>query len=91
MCSLTFSRTGDSGSCPDPLPRPDPMSGRLLCNNNNSFCVDGVCSGSMCQMLGRQDCQCTENVDQLCDLCCLNGEECVSTFILAVRKKLCTP
>lgn len=76
--------SGSSGSCQSPDPRPNPPGGgRLLCNNNNSICLDGVCSGSLCQAFGLQDCQCTENEDQLCDLCCLNGEECASTFILA--------
>ena len=50
--------------------------------------MDGVCTGSVCQAQYRlSDCQCTENEDQLCDLCCVSDEgECLSTFTLAVRE-----
>ena len=55
-----------------------------LCNQDRNTCVRGECTGSVCLRIGSTECQCTEDEDQLCHVCCsmdnVNGTtHCVST------------
>ena len=63
-------------------PAPNANEGAVLCNNDMNFCVDGVCSGSLCLAAGYTDCQCTE-VAQQCHLCCMKDGECMSSQVLS--------
>ena len=71
MCS------GDTGTCGAPEPKPD----NLVCNNGMNLCRNGICDGSVCLVMGLQDCECTA-VAQQCHVCCIRDGVCDSSFSL---------
>lgn len=82
FCQFPWLRlSGSSGECPASSAR----TGTALCNGNMNACVDGVCTGSVCLANDLQDCQCTGNTEQLCHVCCLMNEQCISSFTLQAR------
>ena len=42
---------------------------KTVCNTNSNTCVDGECSGSLCLIINKKDCQCLEK-DAYCNVCC---------------------
>lgn len=66
-CSEAVNCPGNNALCPEPMPRNNGMpcdEGRRVCNN-------GACDKSICTLLGREPCQCTE-ADNYCVICCVN-------------------
>ncbi len=75
--------SGSSSKCPAPVPR----SGTVFCNNDTNVCMDGLCTGSICEAMGMIKCQCSGpgiNETTLCHVCCQPEptEACQSTFEL---------
>ena len=55
----------------------------MTCNNGINLCHDGVCSGSICLVMGFLDCECTVELQQ-CHVCCMDSMNmtCRSSFEL---------
>lgn len=82
-CGEASFCTGNSGTCPAPIPR----RGNGLCNNDRNVCIDGVCAGSICITMNATDCQCSISAGNpestLCHVCCRVGSgPCESSFEL---------
>ncbi|XP_030622036.1 disintegrin and metalloproteinase domain-containing protein 10 [Chanos chanos] len=67
-------------------PTSEPKNNFTSCNGETQVCINGVCSGSICQKYGLEECTCAveENADetQLCHVCCMekgNPDTCSST------------
>lgn len=54
-----------SYTCPKATPVPE----RSVCDNGSRTCVKGDCVGSVCLLINKRDCQCS-NQTELCHVCC---------------------
>lgn len=69
MCfSLTY-QTGKNGRCPQAESKPS----NVTCNEGSNTCLDGSCTGSICALFEITECECHQNTDQLCHVCCNNS------------------
>lgn len=82
-CQNASYCNGSSASCPAGETRPD----KTPCNDGSNVCDHGVCNGSACILYGTTECYCSKE-NQLCEVCCWFGGECVSTFDWADAKNL---
>ena len=57
---------GSTASCPSRVAKPD----GTFCYGRTAVCESGSCSVSVCSLLGLELCQCTENEQDLCFVCC---------------------
>ena len=58
--------------CIDTSPQCQPhqkVPDRTYCNGNANVCVNGACTGSLCILHNKVDCQCTDTLN-LCNICC---------------------
>ena len=65
--ALTVFCSGTMSACDSPTPRSDSVT----CNNGMNLCREGVCSGSICLVMGYMDCECTAP-NQECHVCCID-------------------
>uniref|UniRef100_A0A8C4N466 Disintegrin and metalloproteinase domain-containing protein 10 n=1 Tax=Eptatretus burgeri TaxID=7764 RepID=A0A8C4N466_EPTBU len=78
-CAQSGYCSGSLASCP-----PSQHKGNLtLCSNGTRVCINGQCSGSVCQKHNLEECSCTgEDAQQQCHVCCMRPgepETCAST------------
>lgn len=80
QCAFTSFCNGSSKFCPTPQEKS--FSG-TSCNNGSNYCRNGQCTGTICVLLGLDECECSQ-ADLECHLCCraTNGT-CVSTILYA--------
>jgi disintegrin and metalloproteinase domain-containing protein 10 len=84
-CAQATNCNGNSPRCPEPEAQiPTGGLDYILCNNGTATCVDNVCNGSFCVVLNADSCVCNKT-DEICDVCCMVGGECVSTITLAAE------
>lgn len=69
-CSNSSFCNGVNASCPTPVPK----ANLTVCNGGTQVCLSGECSGSICLRFQLLECQCQQE-ENLCDLCCKNGED----------------
>ncbi|XP_050405995.2 disintegrin and metalloproteinase domain-containing protein 10 [Patella vulgata] len=67
-CSMASYCNGTFSNCPSPEFMPD----GLLCNGGRKTCLKGQCSSSICKKKGLIECQCINNDEHLCQVCCKN-------------------
>ena len=79
LFSLTLLNSGTNSTCGPPVPKKDSET----CNNGMNLCRAGVCSGSICLVMGLMDCECTAERQQ-CHVCCVDSTNmmCRSSFDL---------
>ena len=53
-------------------PTVDHKANGTLCYNGARTCMQGECTGSVCERESLQECQCTSPLDKLCHVCCKN-------------------
>ncbi|XP_072100121.1 disintegrin and metalloproteinase domain-containing protein 10 isoform X1 [Mobula birostris] len=72
-CALKSHCDGVSPTCPDSSPKED----HTLCNHGLLLCVNGQCSGSLCERHGLEQCSCgAQSAEEECHLCCqLSGND----------------
>uniref|UniRef100_A0A672Q971 Disintegrin and metalloproteinase domain-containing protein 10 n=1 Tax=Sinocyclocheilus grahami TaxID=75366 RepID=A0A672Q971_SINGR len=74
-CALQGMCNGNSAQCPTSTPKENFTS----CHSNTQVCLNGVCSGSICQKYGLDVCTCAteEGKDdtELCHVCCMKKGE----------------
>jgi len=64
-CAEAARCVSNSITCPAPTTKPD----KARCNNNANTCVKGECTGSVCAVHNKKDCQCYDKKDY-CHVCC---------------------
>ncbi|XP_020621423.1 disintegrin and metalloproteinase domain-containing protein 10-like isoform X2 [Orbicella faveolata] len=75
-CSLESTCNGMSGRCPEAESKPS----NVTCNGGSNTCLHGSCTGSICVLYDTIECECYQNTDQMCHVCCNNSQSvCVST------------
>ena len=67
LCSLTYS-SGQEGRCPQAESKPN----NVTCNAGLNTCQEGACIGTICALYGTNDCECHQNREEMCHVCC-NG------------------
>ena len=79
MLALTLPYSGTTSTCGQPVPKENTVT----CNSGMNLCRDGVCSGSICLVMGLLDCECTAERQQ-CHVCCMDRTNmmCSSSFDL---------
>lgn len=50
-------------------PKPVFKQNNTRCNTGSNVCINGECSGSLCSIIGKVDCQCSEE-SYKCSVCC---------------------
>ncbi|XP_059386030.1 disintegrin and metalloproteinase domain-containing protein 10 isoform X1 [Carassius carassius] len=74
-CALQGMCNGISAQCPTSTPKANFTS----CHSNTQVCLNGVCSGSICQKFGLEVCTCAteEGKDdtELCHVCCMKKSQ----------------
>ncbi|XP_020621435.1 disintegrin and metalloproteinase domain-containing protein 10-like [Orbicella faveolata] len=74
-CSLETTCDGMSGRCPEAESKPS----NVTCNGGSNTCLHGSCTGSICALYETTECECYQNKDEMCHVCCNNSQgECVS-------------
>ncbi|XP_061192298.1 disintegrin and metalloproteinase domain-containing protein 10-like [Saccostrea echinata] len=73
-CRQTAVCDGSNPKCPSPTLKPDNTS----CESDRKFCYNGTCTKSACERKNLVECQCTNNFQDACKLCCksLNATVC---------------
>lgn len=74
---------GATANCP----ASEPKSNFTLCNSDSQVCLNGVCSGSICERFGLKMCTCAsqdgkDEAAELCHVCCMENNTlstCAST------------
>ncbi|XP_013883020.1 disintegrin and metalloproteinase domain-containing protein 10 [Austrofundulus limnaeus] len=82
-CALQGWCSGNSASCPTSKPKQN----LTTCNSETQVCLNGVCSGSICEKYKLDVCTCAskdgkDEAAELCHVCCmekLNPSTCSST------------
>ncbi|CAI7994882.1 Disintegrin and metalloproteinase domain-containing protein 10 [Geodia barretti] len=74
-CQQASFCNGTSAACPPG----DTLEDNTPCNDGSNVCDHGVCNGSACTLYNTTECYCSRE-DQLCEVCCVFGGECISTF-----------
>ncbi|XP_052457946.1 disintegrin and metalloproteinase domain-containing protein 10 isoform X1 [Carassius gibelio] len=72
-CAYQGKCSGNSAQCPTSAPK----ANLTLCNGKRQVCLNGVCSGSICQMYeDLEACTCVteegKNETELCHVCCMS-------------------
>ena len=80
--SLTY-QTGRTGRCPEADWKPN----NVTCNHGSNTCSDGACIGSICALYGSNECECHQDRDELCHVCCNNSQ--VSRHNVSFTLKFC--
>ncbi|XP_046696079.1 disintegrin and metalloproteinase domain-containing protein 10 isoform X2 [Silurus meridionalis] len=69
-CALQGMCSGNTAQCPTSTPREN----LTLCNNNLQVCIQGACTGSICERYGLELCTCEskdgKDETELCHVCC---------------------
>ncbi|XP_067056132.1 disintegrin and metalloproteinase domain-containing protein 10-like [Acropora muricata] len=74
-CSVEMTCNGQSGRCPPAESKPT----NVTCNDGSNTCLDGVCAGPICALYELNECECYQNEDEICHVCCKeNQSECIS-------------
>ncbi|XP_037103271.1 disintegrin and metalloproteinase domain-containing protein 10 isoform X1 [Syngnathus acus] len=71
-CALQSNCNGNSALCPAPQAKENLTS----CNEDSQVCINGVCSGSICEKYNLEECTCAIENDkdeaaELCHVCCM--------------------
>ncbi|PFX34886.1 Disintegrin and metalloproteinase domain-containing protein 10 [Stylophora pistillata] len=67
--------SGQEGRCPQAESKPK----NVTCNAGLNTCQEGACIGTICALYGTNDCECHQNREEMCHVCC-NGSNgvCIS-------------
>ena len=63
-------QTGMNGRCPQAESKPS----NVTCNGGSNTCLHGSCTGSICALYETTECECHQNTDQTCHVCCNNTQ-----------------
>ncbi|CAM9097542.1 unnamed protein product, partial [Lampetra fluviatilis] len=79
-CAFPGTCTGTAAGCP----ASEPKANHTACNNGTQVCINGQCSGSICERFGLEECSCSDTEDdrEMCHLCCMQrgvAGSCVSS------------
>ncbi|XP_022796537.1 disintegrin and metalloproteinase domain-containing protein 10-like [Stylophora pistillata] len=68
-------KCGQEGRCPQAESKPK----NVTCNAGLNTCQEGACIGTICALYGTNDCECHQNREEMCHVCC-NGSNgvCIS-------------
>lgn len=70
-CSSIAQCDGTSAKCPEPPYKPDIVT---ECSKGRKVCINGTCTGSICQKTSETDCMCSQKAD-FCKICCMTGSD----------------
>ncbi|XP_068693194.1 disintegrin and metalloproteinase domain-containing protein 10-like [Montipora capricornis] len=74
-CSSETTCNGQSGRCPPAESKPR----NVTCNDGSNTCLDGACTGPICTLYGLNECECYQNEEEVCHVCCKGIQrECMS-------------
>ncbi|CAH3014642.1 unnamed protein product, partial [Porites evermanni] len=45
----------------------------VTCNSGSNTCLDGACTGSIYALYGTNECECHDDPDEMCHVCCNNS------------------
>ena len=78
-CAYNQSCNGTSSQCP--TAKPIDFKKPQHCGSNGAYCLNGACTGTVCNVvLGMENCECT-SAKSSCDVCCkIITSGCVSSF-----------
>ena len=69
-CTEVTTCSGVSSKCPVPKP----VQNGTTCDESRRVCYSGECSKSVCLKYGLEACDCTDKDEDMCSLCCKNGQ-----------------
>jgi len=59
-----------NGRCPEAESKPS----NVTCNGGSNTCLHGSCTGSICALYETTECECYQNTDEMCHVCCNNSQ-----------------
>ena len=80
-------KTGRDGRCPQAESKPS----NVTCNEGLNTCLDGSCTGSICALYGTNECECRQDRDEMCHVCCnsshVSDKDFVRTKVYGIKLK----